>query len=66
MVIITDESNLHQAEVKAETSGMLLECQEEGYDSDLYNLQSQYISPIGKSTDYSCNCTFSLYLVLLL
>ena len=36
MVIITDESNLHQAEVKAETSGMLLECQEEGYDSDLY------------------------------
>ena len=35
MVIITDESKLHQAEVKAETSGMLLECEEEDYDSGL-------------------------------
>ena len=35
MVIITDESKLHQAEVKAETSRMLLECEEEDYDSGL-------------------------------
>ena len=35
MVIITDELKLHQAEVKAETCGMLLECDEEDYDSGL-------------------------------
>ena len=35
MVIVMDESQLHQVEVKAETCGMLHDYKEEDYDSGI-------------------------------
>ena len=38
MVIVTDESKLHEAELKAETCGMFCEYKEEDYDSGITDL----------------------------
>ena len=43
MIIITDESKLHKVESKAESSGMLLEYEEDDYDSGLKYLNNTII-----------------------
>ena len=57
MIIITDESKLHEAELKAD-SGMLLEYEEDNYDSGTINLLCIYISLIALLLYVSSQCTY--------